>query len=534
MMTTKKAIKIAVIDLETDPFLVGRTPNPFAAGIRTETDYADFWGENCVNDLVGYISGLKDPHIIYAHNGGKFDFMFMLEHLQNPIKIINGRIAKARLGIHELRDSWLAIPMPLAAYKKDEIDYGLFEADKRDGHKADILHYLAKDCDYLYDLISAFVARFGPKLTIGGVALGEVRKMHPFVNVSAGIDSAIRPYYFGGRVQAFETGIINGDFVVVDVNSMYPDVMRNCIHPCGRKYASPAHPKITPSGHIKGFGARPYFARVIGKNYGAFPTRLKTGLSFDVSDGEFFVTSHELIEALDLGIFDLHRVAEVLVPHQTIKFDDYVDKFFAEKVSAEISGDAIGRLFAKLLLNNAYGKAAQNPENYYDYRIVRDRREIKRDEWDLWDLYESLPQFGIEIWRAKSQSSVYYDVAIGASITGASRAKLLRGIHDCTRPIYCDTDSLICERFHGHTDATVLGAWKIEAKLDRAAVAGKKLYAGFSGGECVKLASKGVRLTPDQIVALCNGATVEWSNPAPSFDLSGTANFISRKIKKIV
>lgn len=531
MPRKKQQIKIAVIDFETDPFLFGRVPKPFAAGFYNGEIYREFWGDNCAEYLVNFISTLETKHIIYAHNGGKFDFFYLLPWLSNPLKLINGRIAKAGfIGGHELRDSYSIMPIPLKAYQKDEIDYACFERDKREKHKADILHYLAKDCEYLYSLVLAFNERFGSKLTIGGTAIGKLRELHPFPAGNELHDAKFRPFYFGGRVQCFETGIINGKFKIFDVNSMYPDRMKNCIHPVGRGYASPPNPKLTAEGNLRGFSERPYFAHIRAKNRGAFCQRLKTGLSFEISDGEFFTTSHEIKTAIKYGLADIKQVICAFVPQQLISFGEYVDKYSDEKIKAKKSGDKIAEIFSKLLLNSAYGKFAQNPDNYYDYKIIGDIGELSREEWAEWDLFETHGDY--QIWRKKSNAKSYFDVATAASITGASRAKLLEGLALSKRPIYCDTDSIICEEFLGETHDSILGAWKCEGEADRLAIAGKKLYAAFSGDECIKLASKGVRLTGRDVVRICRGDSLEWSNQAPSFSLSHAPNFVHRKITK--
>lgn len=530
-MAKKEKPKLAVIDFETDPFKYGRIPKPFAAGFYDGEIYREFWGDNCVNYLVDFIGTLESKYIIYAHNGGKFDFFFLLEYLQNPLKIINGRITKAGFcGIHELRDSYAILPIPLKAYQKDEIDYACFEKEKRESYKADILHYLAGDCEYLYELVSAFVERFGTKLTIGGTAMGKLREVCPFPAGNEMHDTKFRPFYFGGRVQCFEGGIIDGDFKIYDVNSMYPDRMKNCIHPVGRGYACPPNPRITKDGKLQGFGSRPYFARIVASNKGAFPTRTKHGLSFEFSEGEFFTTSHEIQIALRYGLTKIKEVKEAFVPQQLISFGDYVDIYSAEKIAAKESGDRIKEIFSKLLLNSAYGKFAQNPDNYYDYRIIGDIGELSREEWAAWDLFEAHGNY--QIWRKKSEAKSYFDVATAASITGASRAKLLEGLALSKRPIYCDTDSIVCESFHGETDNSKLGAWKMEGKANTLAIAGKKLYAAFEGEECIKLASKGARLSPNDILELCKGRVINWTNDAPSFSLSHAPNFVSRNITK--
>lgn len=530
MARKKKADRIvAVIDVETDPFKFGRIPKPFAAAFYDGEIYIDFWGDDCIARLVDFIRARHRDYVIYAHNGGKFDFFFMLDDLENPLKIINGRIAQASIGRHILRDSYAILPVPLSAYKKDEINYAWFEQGVREKHRADILHYLAKDCEYTHEMVVAFRARFGDKLTIGGAAISELSKIHPFPRMSASHDAAFRPYYFGGRVQAFESGIITGKFEIVDVNSMYPDAMKNKIHPCGARYSTAINPRLSPSGKLHGFGDRPFFITIEGHNKGAFPMRVKKphpGLDFNIEYGVFDTTSHELQVAMQHDIFTPTKIHAAKIPHDTISFGDYVDKFTAEKIEGKKEKNKTKELIAKLLCNTPYGKFAQNPENYYDYQITDDG--IPPDGFELHEIIGK--RF---IWKAPSDSEQYLDVAIAASITGASRAKLLDALCTAQRPIYCDTDSIVCEKFYGEKDDSKLGAWKVEAECNKIAIAGKKLYAAFDGKECVKFASKGARLTPAEIVRLAKGESVKWQNDAPSFSLgSKTAKFVERVLTK--
>lgn len=533
-MARKIVRKLAVVDLETDPFQYGRLPKPFSAGFYDGDEYRDFWGEDCILQLMAHIASIKEPLIIYAHNGGKFDFFYMFDYLENPVRIINGRIVEATYGKHIFRDSYAILPVPLKAHDKLEIDYSKMEAHCRDEHRAEILEYLKFDCTSLYELVFKFRERFGNNLTIGGTAIKTLKKIHPFDTGNSRHDERFRAFYFGGRVEAMETGIIEGRFDVFDVNSMYPDAMKNKLHPTGKFYASAANPKLVGDCMLKGFSSPFFFIRVIGHNYGALPQRTKEGLNFRIPYGEFFTTSHELRVALKYGLFKIEKVVEALIPQKTISFGEYVDTFMEEKILGKKQNNKTMELFAKLLLNSAYGKFAQNPDKYYDYMIARDLSDVgELDDAELWELYEKHAQFSI--WRRKSTSESYYDVAIAASITSASRANLLEALATSTRPLYCDTDSIICEKFNGRQDAHALGAWKHEATLTRVAIAGKKLYAGFDeAGEVVKLATKGVRLSAEEIVRVCGGESVHWQNMAPSFSISSAPKFISRTIKSVV
>jgi hypothetical protein len=518
---------IAVIDFETDPFLYGREPKPFCAGFYSlEVGFLSFWGEDCVIQLVDYITSIKKPLTIYAHNGGKFDFHFMLEFFDNPIKIISSRIALVKMGIHELRDSYCIIPIPLSTYQKDSIDYKLLEFDVREKHREEIIKYLKGDCVYLFDLVFKFIERFGKNLTIGGTAIKTLRKIHEFDTTTKPHDDKYRPYYFGGRVEAFKTGIIEGDFKVYDVNSMYPHVMKNMQHPTGKKYAVGYNRNIDRRGRIAGFVDAPfYFARIECDQLGAFPVRQKNApLNFDIPHGEFFVTSHELKAAIECGRVSNIKIKEIRVPESVISFGEYVDKFMAEKIDAKKRGDKASEIFAKLLLNSAYGKFGQNPDHYYDYFIG------EPDDLEKYEIY-SADLNSVDIWRKKSERLAFYDVATAASITGAARSVLMRALANAKNAVYCDTDSVICESLNEQLDASALGAWKLEATGDTVAIAGKKMYALREGKDYVKVAAKGVSMTGQEIFGLCSGKSKTWRNDAPSFSLGEKRlKFVQRTI----
>jgi hypothetical protein len=282
------------------------------------------------------------------------------------------------------------------------------------------------------------------------------------------------------------------------------------------------------SGNMAGYARSPfYFAHIECKQSGAFPTRVKDGpLDFDVKHGEFFVTSHELKAALAAGRVSNVKVRQLWVPLKTIQFKEYVAHWMAEKISAEKNGDKIARIFAKLMLNSAYGKFGTNPENYKEFWLQHEGEPMPAEPFQI----ASAHRCGVNLWERDSDTKRYFDVATAASVTGAARSVLLTALSKARRAVYCDTDSIICEGLDVAQDATALGAWKLEAEGDTIAVAGKKLYALRSGSEYVKIASKGVRLTGPAIFDLCRGGFAEWENMAPSFSLKKEATFIKRKI----
>jgi len=527
---------IAVLDFETDPFEYDKKPDPFACGLYTGASFLYFWGDDCAQQAMDHVATLPGKFVIYAHNGGKFDFYFLLKWIKGKVRIVNGRILQCQIGKHELRDSWAILPFPLREYEKDKIDYEKFKRDKRDANREEIIAYLKGDCVYLYDLVWQFMVRFGESLTIGAMSMRKLSERHPFERLKQEQDEFLRPFNFGGRTQCFKTGIIRGDYKVYDVNAMYPFVMANVKHPISNQYH--VGDKIT---------ADTCFVRFIGKNDGAIPFRGENGLDFTKEYGDFHATIHEIEAAQDLGLLRIDKIIYTVDFYERSDFKEYIDEFHALRREAQATDDKAGNLLYKFLLNSSYGKFSQNPENHWEYEISEHELEPP------WELAETHGPY--LLYKKPPKVKRYFNVATGASITGAARSLLLRGIAGATVPLYCDTDSLICADLDAVIDARRLGAWKLEASGNCVAIAGKKMYAVFAVdqyaadyamsvkkklaeiplvpryGYCIKQASKGVRLTPKQIVQVATGETVEHFNPVPKFRRDGGATFLKRRIK---
>lgn len=545
--------RICVVDTETDPFLYGRVPRAFAVGFYDGETYVDFWGDDCVERYFEYLDARRrngEQLLVYAHNGGKFDFYnsFMpWFHLDQEPLIIHGRLTKCHFAGVEHRDSYKIIPAPLRAYKKEEISYEKFERDVREQHRAEILRYQKLDCLYLYELIEKFAYTFGDCISIGEAAIKTLNSTVGFARMSAGQDKLMRPWFMGGRTQCFETGVISGDFKVYDVNSMYPSVMKDYRHPVGKE--------VNVSQRVD--EATVFIKCDLARNDGAFARVTDTGIDFTCTSGEFFCTGHEFRVAEELGLIKVRKIITAVNVLQQATFADFVDRFYNLRLAAKAANDEVYTLLYKLLLNNAYGKFAQNPQDYCDYwlgdfgDLPEDFSEETRyseanpDGWRVEAEYRT-DNGGMWIWKKSSKNRWrgYRNVMTAASITGAARSVLLRGLSNAVRPIYCDTDSIICESLNADLDGARLGAWKLEAHGSKVAIAGKKLYAVFSdepqgddvapveGLYPIKRASKGANLSAAEILAVCRGRDVVYANPVPNFKLDGSAPFISRTITR--
>jgi len=514
-----KKKKIGVFDIETDPFKRDRIPQPFCCDFFDGESHHVRWGDDCIDRIWDKLKSFNG--IIFAHNGGKFDFHYLLPHIDKrylEIKVIGSSIAMMKLpNGTEFRDSYKMIPCPLSEHDKGKIDYEKFERENREKHRVEIVDYLKRDCESLYNLVEKFDEEYGIGLTIRGRAFSELKKMGwelPAINSS--LDAQLRPFFYGGRVEAFKSGEIKGDIKCFDINSAYPRAMLED-HPWGEKYSIGTKP-------IKGT-ERQSFYELYANSKGAFPSRKENGsLNFPHCKGRFLITGWELETARKLNLCSGVRVETVYSPLATTNFRSYIERFYKEKLEAEIKKDDTGRLFAKLFMNSCYGGFAMNPEKFRDYKFS-EFDEILEEPYTIQEIFPD----GSVLWEKPSEHTQLYNVGTSASITGYVRAMLLESLVGCEDPLYCDTDSIILRGKHKLKIGNQLGNWKLEGEGKELYIGGKKIYA-FKMGDKWKCASKGAHLTPKQIKAVAMGRTIEWASEVPTYSAKKEISFVKRKI----
>lgn len=520
---------VAVIDAETDPFRKGRIPSPFLWGFYDGSQYHQFHKTSEVIEFIREYDG-----IIYAHNGGKFDFHYLLPALSeyDDLTIINGRIAKCYIGAAELRDSYCIINEPLDKYKKTKIDYALFEKNERDKPKnfAKISAYLKDDCVYLWELVTGFITRFGNHLTQASAAMRLWGKMSkdPVEATDVEFYDLFAPYYYGGRVQCFESGIIDEDFHVYDINSAYPYAM---LHD---------HPYSPNFEHSSAYIRNADFVSVECISDGAFPYRgsvlrndgsVSSGLDFPCDDVRrvYTVTGWEYLAAQETNTIHKAKIIESFRFVRHRNFGEYIDHFWKLREKAKAEGNILDSLFSKLMMNSLYGKFAANPENYQNYIIISpEKSNVLGATGSEWQFAGELGPWCLASSDLAEYEKKYYNVATGASITGFVRAYLWRAL--CSNRagnLYCDTDS-IATRHAGDfiRIGGALGDWKDENAngFDKAGIGGKKVYImrgkpDAEGKRQYKTASKGARLTNSQLWQVARGEVVEYSPMVPTYSV---------------
>lgn len=572
---------IATCDCETPPFLHGRIGRPFVWGYYDGVQFLVFRDSREFFDFI-----CTQKAIVYAHNGGKFDFMYLLQYFppdqEIKAQIINGRIVAVRIGECELVDSFAAVPQSLGSIKKDEIEYWKLNTEHQEKYWDEIISYLRGDCVYLRELMVAYRGAAGTKKTIASNALTHARKL----GIDPGktnyrFDTLYRPFYFGGRTECFRPGSWD-NIDVFDIRSSYPRAMQE-MHPTGNEFKWRSDFEgMTRADIERSFIVLECFAD------GCFPARTKNadGLKFPTAhskdvmeDGTYKVTGWEYIAAMDLGLISDVKILSVRHTEATITFLDYVQHWYEYKNRHNKKTDPINYTIGKIMMNSLYGKLAQDASKYSDYKIMPDDAKLPCasphpdkqgkckicgfDEmehgWTFFTKFEGKTfhrrdslwkhqyRFGIE-WEAKP---LYKNVATGASITGYARASLLRAIHAVGREhvIYCDTDSVVVTQFAdtsklSQTDK--IGDW--EKEIARAPVGhfgGKKLYAididptakcmcEERNGSCKrhKVVTKGARLTYKEVERIVNGEEILYQPAAPSFSLANGINFTDRLIRR--
>lgn len=513
---------LSVIDAETDPFEHGEIPEPFIWGYYNGHDFITF---NSTKNLAEYISGKKE--IIFAHNGGKFDFHYLLEYVDSPnMLVINGRIVEMRVGTAILRDSFAIYPMPLSAYKKDEIDYSKMKRDRRHKYMGEIISYLRSDCIYLHELVTAFFNEFGDKRTLASAGFYKSKQLCEIKNFQTGryFYSLFQRYYHGGRVTVFQRGIFPKTSYIYDINSAYPYAMIHD-HPFGNEVS------ITKSNfHLNPLS----FYDVQGIARGCFPyLDEKNHLSFPDDDIErdYHITGHELITALETETFDGDILKQATFIN-TVNFASFINHYYERKKKAKKHSTEY--ILAKFTMNSMYGKLAANPDNYVDYTICKPENAKAICEKE-----KSLPVYLCERYALLCKAipdsrKRFYNVATAASITGFVRAYLWRAIQRLKRDganiYYCDTDSLITNKPELSDTGPNLGQWALEQSNDMLYIHAPKIYAARRMDGSWKIASKGVHLSHNEIKRLVNGGTVTWNNPAPTYSLKKETSFISRSL----
>jgi len=285
-----------------------------------------------------------------------------------------------------------------------------------------------------------------------------------------------RESYYGGRTECFRIGKIDEEIYVLDINSMYPYIMKENLFPSNFKLYSYkgrnlSSLKILLSSYL-------VIARVlIETDEAVYPYRRNGKLIFPA--GRFWTTlcTGSLRYALEKG-----HIIDVDVEQ----------------------GNKVYRNFAKLIMNSLYGKFGQKVKNIepvgYDPDIEMGIRYIK--DYDTGKRWSEIV-INHKIFAEASKEDEAYDSfpAISAHVTDYARLHLWKLIKKAGKEnvFYSDTDSLFVnrkgyERLQDEIDPYKLGKLKLEHVWDWIKIYGCKDYE-YPGG----VKRKGIKKNATQI-----------------------------------
>lgn len=549
--------KFAVVDAETDPFDGITIPEPFLWGFYDGDLYRQF---ERIQDLIRFLD--DKPLIVYAHNGGKFDWhLGVLDYIEpfSDVSIINGRLARFKIGDCEFRDSYNILPVPLAQFQKTKVDYGIFKKGERDKpeNRKIIEDYLKDDCFDLYIFIRAFIERYGLNLTLAGAAMRQWRKISGLrpPHDNGEIYDKFKKFYYGGRCEVKKQGIFkaphNKPFKMIDINSAYSKAMM-FKHPYSVEYATLYGPEwFDLDDEDKG----PAFLEVVCVPNGALPYRKpdsKDRTLFFPDDDKprtYFITGWELQAALDTGAVNVLDIKTCYSFYELVDFKDYILHFYEQKLHADETNNKAAYIFAKLFMNSLYGKYGSNPFSYRNYKVLEidcfdNQGKCETDDPDRpFEFGGEFGPYALGAQRLADEEMRFYNLATAASITGFQRAFLWRAISQCVDFMYCDTDSILAADVKNVPNGfgKELGQWSVDGEFSWAALAGRKMYAleynvPFWDDKkekwiLYKTAHKGAKLTAEQLFKVAQGREIIYHPEAPTFSVHHKPQFIDRRIK---
>lgn len=257
--------------------------------------------------------------------------------------------------------------------------------------------------------------------------------------------------YYGGRVELFHKGVVRGPVYVADINSSYPDVMRNNPFPdagavepslfCTHRFGV-GHFKIHVPSHL---------------HIPPLPYRSLSGkLFFPVGDVDGDFAYAEVQRALEMGCSILSEEKGFGTNSAVYPFREFVDHFWNERMPLKDKTDPDSvflSLFYKLLMNNLYGKFSQWKPSQKLLRVRMTRRQMEEEGIPLDKEHKLGPFFSYTIPRKKAPKTANY--LWGVYITAYARLSLLSkllAVHESGgKVLYCDTDSIIFTEEGGKT-----------------------------------------------------------------------------------
>lgn len=464
---------------------------------------AEFW--KWVDDISSRVTELY----IYAHNWS-FDFPILdgftyLKSYGWRIKAIVEQSPPVIIRYHRRGDKLYIIDSlnyfreSLASMGKS-VGQNKMEVDLLNDDDDKLTAYCRGDVDILRKSVLSLVKFIvdegidNMKHTVSSLAMHSFTTQYMehdiYIDANERRVAVARASYFGGRTEAFRVGKYKGKFVLIDVNSMYPHVMRNNDYPTK---AIAHYKRVRVSDLDKALIKYCLTIKCdVKTDIPVFPVKIDGRTCFPV--GEF--TTHLSTPEIEYGLAHdlIVHVHEMVVYEKARIFENYVDHYYNRRLEFKAENNGMYEQFAKKLLNSLYGKFGQTGNQWEPTKLDAEGFNRKWFEYDV--------PTGKRISYMEVDGTVYESVhqpesrdsnpAIAAHVTAHGRILMQMTIDYVSREhvYYGDTDSLLLDekgykRMKGKLHKSRLGCWSVDGEYDEIYIRGPKDYR-FGAKEKIK------------------------------------------------
>jgi hypothetical protein len=372
----KKKINYELCFSDIETIIINNIHQAVVISILYQDKIKTFNIENDLNDYFDYIKkNLKNP-IIYFHNFGRFDSVFILKNLVTEknykiTKIIerNNIIYEIKINNIRFRDSRLMIPLSLKEIgntfceknKKNEFNYGdITEIYKKNPEL--IIDQCENDCKVLQEgflkfrseIKSQFDIDIEEQLTIPSLSLKIFKKNYYDINNTPisinpyDFDEFIRESYFGGISEVYKPHLKDQGYCY-DANSLYPFIMMKEKFPVGEpKFVSASEIDLNNFiGFIK--------CHVINENENntLLPYRDPVrGLICPAGRWTGVYYHKEIKKAIELG-YEIEMIKGVKYEKEDYIFSDFVSNLYELRMKNK---NNLKGFICKLIMNSLYGR----------------------------------------------------------------------------------------------------------------------------------------------------------------------------------
>lgn len=260
---------------------------------------------------------------------------------------------------------------------------------------------------------------------------------------NADIEAVERASYLGAKCEPKYIGEVKGDVYILDVNSLYPYVMRDTKMPVEFlehvKHFSLSDLRCIPSDRYVIADARIHADPV--------PIPIKTTRGIVYARGIFRQWFHEAELNLAASLGMSPTIHSALVYRAKPIFSEFVEHFFCKKLDAKRNDIKTEQVIDKTILNSLHAKYGQRKRSWVPSRKVKAKKPYGywwswNDEKDKYDIYRSMG------WRVQESipggTSKHSLLAIPGAVTSLARCYVyeLERIAGRQNVYYVDNDEL--------------------------------------------------------------------------------------------